>query len=122
MVSHHDNFTQTDAATVVFIDYGGYCQIPFADLRQIRSDYMTMPQQAVECRLANIRPITAGNEGATGDASQIEFAFETSVDLEKELRNMVSTDAAHEDSGAPGTITHPHKSINVIEPTEPKLD
>lgn len=42
---------------VKFLDYGGYKTVNTEDLRQIRADFMTVPFQAIECVLANIRPV-----------------------------------------------------------------
>lgn len=42
--------------TIRFVDYGGYAQMPVTSLKQIRTDFMTLPFQAVECFLANITP------------------------------------------------------------------
>lgn len=41
-------------ATVKFLDYGGYLTIPANQLRQLRSDFMLLPFQAVECYLDGI--------------------------------------------------------------------
>lgn len=41
---------------VKFVDYGGYSRVPISSLRQIRSDFMTLPFQAAECYLANVQP------------------------------------------------------------------
>uniref|UniRef100_A0A0K8TRY6 Putative a kinase anchor protein n=1 Tax=Tabanus bromius TaxID=304241 RepID=A0A0K8TRY6_TABBR len=43
---------------VKFIDFGGYTSIAPESLRQISADFMTLPFQAVECLLSNIKPIT----------------------------------------------------------------
>lgn len=42
---------------VKFVDYGGYARAPISSLRQIRYDFMTLPFQASECYLANVKPI-----------------------------------------------------------------
>lgn len=39
-----------------YLDFGGYCNIPSTELRQIRTDFMTVPFQAIECLLADIKP------------------------------------------------------------------
>lgn len=41
---------------VKFVDYGGYATLPLTDLRKIRSDFLKLPFQAIECYLANIIP------------------------------------------------------------------
>lgn len=42
---------------VKFLDFGGYMNVHFNELRQIRSDFMTIPFQATECVLSNVEPI-----------------------------------------------------------------
>ena len=42
---------------VKFLDFGGYMNVYFNDLRQIRSDFMSVPFQATECILSNVEPI-----------------------------------------------------------------
>lgn len=39
-----------------YLDFGGYCQIQSTELRQIRTDFMTVPFQSIECLLADIKP------------------------------------------------------------------
>lgn len=39
-----------------YLDFGGYCEIQTTELRQIRTDFMTVPFQAIECLLADIKP------------------------------------------------------------------
>ncbi|KAH7731394.1 Protein C56G2.1 a [Aphelenchoides avenae] len=46
-----------DEMLVRFVDYGGFARIPRADLRQIRTDFMTLPFQAIECYLAHVQPV-----------------------------------------------------------------
>lgn len=48
---------ESDECEIKFVDYGGYSQVSWNDLRQIRSDFMTLPFQAVEVYLANITPL-----------------------------------------------------------------
>ena len=49
-------------ATIKFLDYGGYLTIPTNQLRQLRSDFMLLPFQAVECYLDGIFPIEGTEE------------------------------------------------------------
>ncbi|KAH8244874.1 hypothetical protein KR032_001776, partial [Drosophila birchii] len=44
---------------VRFLDFGGYMNVSFSSLRQIRTDFMSVPFQATECILSNIEPIDA---------------------------------------------------------------
>lgn len=49
----------TPEATVCvakYLDFGGYCEIQTTELRQIRTDFMTVPFQAIECILGDIKP------------------------------------------------------------------
>merc|ERR1712013_746560 len=41
---------------IKYLDYGGYHALPIDDLRQIRTDFLSLPFQAIECYLANISP------------------------------------------------------------------
>jgi len=45
-----------DTCDIKFIDYGGYETVPADQLRQIRTDFLSLPFQAIECYLANILP------------------------------------------------------------------
>lgn len=42
---------------VNFLDFGGYMNVSFNVLRQIRTDFMALPFQSTECILSNIEPI-----------------------------------------------------------------
>lgn len=62
-----EKYDENDEVLVKFVDYGGYLRIGAADLRQIRSDFMTLPFQAIECTLANVKPINE-SEGWTPES------------------------------------------------------
>jgi A-kinase anchor protein 1, mitochondrial len=47
---------ETETCDVRFLDYGGYLNIAQSALRQIRQDFLTLPFQAAECYLANVKP------------------------------------------------------------------
>lgn len=49
---------ETGECDVKFVDYGGYSRVPISSLRQIRVDFMTLPFQAAECFLGDIKPIS----------------------------------------------------------------
>ncbi|XP_054714075.1 A-kinase anchor protein 1, mitochondrial-like [Uloborus diversus] len=59
---------------IKFVDYGGFSQVSPASLRQIRSDFMTLPFQASECYLANVRPIDRSGWSAEATATFEELA------------------------------------------------
>ncbi|XP_022253463.1 uncharacterized protein LOC111088239 [Limulus polyphemus] len=50
-------YENMEECNVKFVDYGGYSTLPIASLRQIRSDFMTLPFQAAEFYLANVKPV-----------------------------------------------------------------
>ncbi|XP_078680409.1 uncharacterized protein LOC144915683 isoform X1 [Branchiostoma floridae x Branchiostoma belcheri] len=74
----------TDSVVVKFCDYGGYYHVPRDVLRQIRSDFMTLPFQAVECYMANIAPLE-GEESfsleATGLVEELTQGIVTQVNV-----------------------------------------
>lgn len=49
---------------VKFLDYGGYDTLPASQLKQIRTDFLTLPFQAIECYLANVCPNDEENASA----------------------------------------------------------
>ncbi|OZC05321.1 hypothetical protein X798_07757 [Onchocerca flexuosa] len=51
-----DYYQEEDEVMVRYVDYGGYGRLPRSDLRQIRTDFMTLPFQAIECYLAHVMP------------------------------------------------------------------
>jgi len=53
VVSVDETSSQCD---IKYLDYGGYHTLPIEDLRQIRTDFLSLPFQAIECYLANISP------------------------------------------------------------------
>ncbi|XP_047110307.1 A-kinase anchor protein 1, mitochondrial-like [Schistocerca piceifrons] len=62
---------ETNVCEVKFVDYGGYLSLEHTALRQIRSDFMTLPFQASECFLANVIP-TGGEEASwSADAAAV---------------------------------------------------
>ena len=46
----------TDTCDVKYLDYGGYASVAASSLKQIRTDFLSLPFQAIECYLANIQP------------------------------------------------------------------
>jgi len=49
-------YPETDQVDVRFMDYGGYSRLEAGQVRQIRTDFMSLPFQAEECYLANVMP------------------------------------------------------------------
>jgi len=54
----------SEQCDIKYLDYGGYHTLPIADLRQIRTDFLSLPFQAIECYLANITPADDENVSA----------------------------------------------------------
>uniref|UniRef100_U5EQ12 Putative a-kinase anchor protein 1 n=1 Tax=Corethrella appendiculata TaxID=1370023 RepID=U5EQ12_9DIPT len=50
-----DNDTKT--CLVKYLDFGGYTNVSSKDLRQIRTDFMSIPFQSTECILSNVKPL-----------------------------------------------------------------
>ncbi|CAI2348034.1 unnamed protein product [Caenorhabditis sp. 36 PRJEB53466] len=67
-VRYHDDI---DEVLVKFVDYGGYSQVARQMLRQIRTDLMSLPFQATEVMLANVRPVDGTNNWS--DAAMKRF-------------------------------------------------
>uniref|UniRef100_A0A183U171 Tudor domain-containing protein n=1 Tax=Toxocara canis TaxID=6265 RepID=A0A183U171_TOXCA len=65
-----------DEVLVQFVDYGGYSSILRSDLRQIRSDFMSLPFQAAECYLAHVQPVD-GSSSWSSKATKIFQALTT---------------------------------------------
>jgi len=47
---------EEDLVQVKFLDYGGYETLSASQLKQIRTDFLSLPFQAIECYLANVCP------------------------------------------------------------------
>uniref|UniRef100_A0A7I5E8H2 Tudor domain-containing protein n=1 Tax=Haemonchus contortus TaxID=6289 RepID=A0A7I5E8H2_HAECO len=50
-------YPESDEVMLRFVDYGGYTRLPRSELRQIRTDLMSLPFQAIECYLAHVQPV-----------------------------------------------------------------
>lgn len=69
-----------DCCEVKFLDYGGFGTFYVSDLKQIRSDFLSLPFQAVECYLANVIPPNGS-----------EWPFESAIHLEQLTSNQVTS-------------------------------
>lgn len=54
----------TEMCDIKYLDYGGYHSISVNSLKQIRTDFLSLPFQAIECYLANINPTDDQNISA----------------------------------------------------------
>lgn len=53
IISHNPD---TKVCVIKYLDFGGYTNVNASELRQIHADFMTLPFQAIECVLSNVRP------------------------------------------------------------------
>lgn len=51
---------ENDTSVVKLVDFGGYLTVDNDQLKQIRSDFMTLPFQATEALLAFVKPTNDG--------------------------------------------------------------
>uniref|UniRef100_A0A182VYF1 Tudor domain-containing protein n=1 Tax=Anopheles minimus TaxID=112268 RepID=A0A182VYF1_9DIPT len=51
------NIPESNLVLVKYLDYGGFSMLPPQNLRQIKTDFISVPFQALECVLSNIVPI-----------------------------------------------------------------
>lgn len=49
---------QMKTCHVKYLDFGGYSTVSWSELKQIHANFMTLPFQAIECVLSNIRPVS----------------------------------------------------------------
>lgn len=66
-------FPNTEEVFIRYVDYGGYKRVKIKTLRQIRSDFVTLPFQGTEVLLDNVTPIHGDN---TFNAEAIEAVGE----------------------------------------------
>ncbi|XP_051540765.1 A-kinase anchor protein 1, mitochondrial-like [Myxocyprinus asiaticus] len=75
VIQYHTEF---GTAQIRYVDNGGYDTVNSATLRQIRSDFVTLPFQAAEVLLDNITPLPG----------EVEFSLEARVALEELTANV----------------------------------
>ena len=46
----------SDIVEVRYMDYGNTGQVPLGAIRKPKPHYLALPAQALECRLANLKP------------------------------------------------------------------
>lgn len=69
----------TDSCDIKFVDHGGYTTVPATDLRQLKSDFLRLPFQAIEVYLAHVEP--SKNEMQKDIVSEVLFHANISVQL-----------------------------------------
>lgn len=68
---------------VKYLDYGGYANVPVTSLRQIRTDFMAVPFQSIECVLSNLKP--SGDSGWSPAASEALYSLSKGLILQAQV-------------------------------------
>ncbi|XP_077995376.1 uncharacterized protein LOC144448906 [Glandiceps talaboti] len=84
----------TDEVDVRFVDYGGYSRVQASTLKQIRSDFLSLPFQAAECYLRGITPL----EGEVGFSQEARDVLEEITQSGVPLQAQVTS---YHDDGIP---------------------
>ncbi|KAG7483664.1 hypothetical protein MATL_G00040780 [Megalops atlanticus] len=86
-------FKESNEAEIRYVDYGGYERVKMDILRQIRSDFVTLPFQGAEVVLNNVKPLP----GESG------FSAEANAALEEMTRgtSLLAQVASYDSSGIP---------------------
>ncbi|KAI5625707.1 A-kinase anchor protein 1, mitochondrial [Silurus asotus] len=66
-------YKDSNEVEIRYVDYGGYDRVKIDTLRQIRSDFVTLPFQGTEVLLDNIAPLPAGS--AESYISRARFGY-----------------------------------------------
>lgn len=80
VVSHN---AENKTCLVKYLDYGGYASVPIVNLRQIRTDFMGVPFQSIECVLSNVKPID--ESGWTKEASEVLYSLTKGLILQAQV-------------------------------------
>ncbi|TNN80766.1 A-kinase anchor protein 1, mitochondrial [Liparis tanakae] len=65
-------YKETDEVEIRYVDYGGYDRVKIDSLRQIRSDFVTLPFQGAEVLLDNIAPLPGEDRFSPEATSALE--------------------------------------------------
>ncbi|XP_015255843.1 PREDICTED: A-kinase anchor protein 1, mitochondrial [Cyprinodon variegatus] len=65
-------YKETDEVEIRYVDYGGYDKVKIDSLRQIRSDFVTLPFQGAEVLLDNITPLPGEDCFSTDATTALE--------------------------------------------------
>lgn len=87
IVSHN---SQTKTCVVKYLDFGGYLTITSSELRQIHADFMSVPFQAIECVMSNIR--APGGGEWSKEASDTIQSFSQGVVLQAQIAGYTQDD------------------------------
>ncbi|XP_035989183.1 A kinase (PRKA) anchor protein 1b isoform X2 [Fundulus heteroclitus] len=79
-------YKETEEVEIRYVDYGGYDKVKIDSLRQIRSDFVTLPFQGAEVLLDNITPLP-GEDCFSTDATTILEEMTRGVALLAQVSN-----------------------------------
>ncbi|KAM4743090.1 A kinase (PRKA) anchor protein 1b isoform 2-T3 [Anableps anableps] len=65
-------YKETDEVEIRYVDYGGYDKVKIDSLRQIRSDFVTLPFQGAEVLLDNVAPLPGEDCFSTDATTALE--------------------------------------------------
>ncbi|XP_042372307.1 A-kinase anchor protein 1, mitochondrial-like, partial [Plectropomus leopardus] len=65
-------YKETSEVEIRYVDYGGYDRVKIDSLRQIRSDFVTLPFQGAEVLLDNIAPLPGEDRFSPEATSALE--------------------------------------------------
>uniref|UniRef100_A0A182NMW9 Tudor domain-containing protein n=1 Tax=Anopheles dirus TaxID=7168 RepID=A0A182NMW9_9DIPT len=65
------HIAESNMVLVKYLDYGGYSMLPPQNLRQIRTDFISVPFQSIECVLSNIQPIDESQNTWSEEATEL---------------------------------------------------
>ncbi|XP_054901679.1 A kinase (PRKA) anchor protein 1b [Poeciliopsis prolifica] len=65
-------YKETDEVEIRYVDYGGYDKVKIDSLRQIRSDFVTLPFQGTEVLLDNVAPLPGEDCFSTDATTTLE--------------------------------------------------
>lgn len=68
---------------VKYLDYGGYANVSVSSLRQIRTDFMAVPFQSIECVLSNLKP--SADSGWSPAASEALYSLSKGLILQAQV-------------------------------------
>lgn len=80
IVSHS---SEDQHCLVKYLDYGGYANVPATSLRQIRTDFMAVPFQSIECVLSNVK--SSGDAGWSPAASEALYSLSKGLILQAQV-------------------------------------
>lgn len=83
-------YKETDEVEIRYVDYGGYDKVKIDSLRQIRSDFVTLPFQGAEVLLDNISPLP-GEDCFSTDATTVLEEMTRGVALLAQVSNYDNT-------------------------------